>query len=476
MRATLTKSVVPRILAIPLALGLAAPFSLTPAYAEEAPGDSGTYTVEINLDCQENLVFSRYDLNILVDNELVANIDHGKRSTVRVDLPAGEHVLTVENEDDNSVDGHEPFTVANDTSLDYEVSCTKDQVEIERAKPKSDVTQAAKSSSLDSALASLESARHDASAQSKPAPVAPAEPTPRDYAERAVLVAMTNRNATDVFTDDGSAYDPLKFHRYDDTTGYHMVVKTKGTWSETGADAWHVDNLLLEAPQTGLAVQVSADVTFDGTNYVVSNVTGYAGNLDKIQAGDTATLEPLEENPSEFTSYLTVPAELVAGSRPDPTDAKASDATAGPETQGEASPAPSDQGSTGEDERISPELACSALELALSTSGFDEHVATHSDEGFIVGVTKNGMGSTVQATKALKETGLGTDSLTAIDEAWSSAKSSMETLSGSLTDLAHSLGYPDETVTLVLYDDEAKDGSYLLAVRDGAVVFDCMAS
>ena len=305
------------LLALPLALGLLT-FGGGQALAAEGSSQEG-YPVQITIDCAENLAFSRYDVNVIVDDTAVANIDHGTKNTLQLSLAPGNHTLSVEKEDDPSVDGHTSFVVDGKESLSYKVRCTKDQVEVEETVDKPDgLTTGAASSSLDKGSSSTK-----AKAQA-------ATPTPQDYAERAAVVAMTNRNATDVFTADGSAYDPAKFHSFSDTSGYYMDVVEDGTWSETGANAWHGDGLLLAA-QGGYCVKVSLDVSFDGTNYVVSNVTGHGGTLQQIEAGNPDFLESIDEQPSEFASYLTVPASMVAQGR----DAQQA---AAPETP--ATPAP----------------------------------------------------------------------------------------------------------------------------------------
>ena len=107
---------------------------------------------------------------------------------------------------------------------------------------------------------------------------------PQEDAFRAAVVAITNSLATDVFTNDGSRHDTAKYHGYSDTSAFYMSVLSKGTWTEKNSSTWHVDGLRLQPDgydtvyQTPInfdtVAKVSLDVSFDGSNYIVSNISG----------------------------------------------------------------------------------------------------------------------------------------------------------------------------------------------------------
>ena len=130
---------------------------------------------------------------------------------------------------------------------------------------------------------------------------------PVENAFRAAVVAITNGYANDVFTDDGDYYDPLKLHSYSDLSGFHFVVKNKGTWTVKSSNTLHVEGLRMEASIFANKVNASLDVTFDGTNYVISNLGGMYGNNE---------LYLLESEPDSFkNNYLVVKPELIADDR-----------------------------------------------------------------------------------------------------------------------------------------------------------------
>lgn len=92
------------------------------------------YTVGIEIDCQANLIFSKYDLKILVDGSEIGTLKHGKTDTFNVDLGNGAHTLKIQSADSSSVNGSVDFEIIQNNSFKYEVSCTNDKVNIKEIK------------------------------------------------------------------------------------------------------------------------------------------------------------------------------------------------------------------------------------------------------------------------------------------------------------------------------------------------------
>ena len=142
---------------------------------------------------------------------------------------------------------------------------------------------------------------------------------PVENAKRSAVVAITNSYAADVFKADGNTYDVSKFHSYADTSGkvesYFFNVTSWGTWSVKDEKAWHVDSLILKNI-SGTVVNGSLDVNFDGTNYVLSNITGTYGRLG-ASAENSMTVSDVSEIESgrNASIYLKVPAELIKNDR-----------------------------------------------------------------------------------------------------------------------------------------------------------------
>jgi hypothetical protein len=139
---------------------------------------------------------------------------------------------------------------------------------------------------------------------------------PVENAKRSAVVAITNAYAIDVFKEDRSTYDISKFHSYADTSGdvnnYFMKVDSWGDWNAKDEETWHVDSLILENSY-GVLLDATLDVNFDGTNYVVSNISGTLGNPG-ASAEYLSDLSEMESG-STVPIYLTISPELIKNDR-----------------------------------------------------------------------------------------------------------------------------------------------------------------
>lgn len=138
---------------------------------------------------------------------------------------------------------------------------------------------------------------------------------PQEDARRAAIVAMTNAQATDVFTEDGSDYDPVKFHSYADTDGFHLTVHEDGSWSAKDEKTWHVEDLKLKLSDHDTYMKVTMDVSFDGENYIASGVTKVMAGLEYLDSDDPSKINIEKMEPSESAPFLTVSSYLITEDR-----------------------------------------------------------------------------------------------------------------------------------------------------------------
>ena len=97
----------------------------------EAGQETGS-SVSIAVECESNLVLSKYDIAVYVDGDSLGTLDHGTAKTFETTLADGSHELRFAKEDDQSVDGTVGISVNGDTALGYRIKCTSSQVEIEQ--------------------------------------------------------------------------------------------------------------------------------------------------------------------------------------------------------------------------------------------------------------------------------------------------------------------------------------------------------
>ncbi len=93
--------------------------------------DEPEYKVTIEVECVENLIFSKYDVEVYVDDSLEGTITHGDTETFELTLTKGTYVLKFVNEEDDDVDGEVEFNIEKDESLKYKISCHSSNVEVE---------------------------------------------------------------------------------------------------------------------------------------------------------------------------------------------------------------------------------------------------------------------------------------------------------------------------------------------------------
>lgn len=316
------------------------------------------YSVGIHLVCEENVIFSKYNMAVYVDDTQVGTLEHGKNGQYSVRLEQGNHTLRLKSESDESIEGTAVLEISQDEDLHYRVHCSSGSIEIERMTADEANEQFAEElraivdhpgekaavvigqleakdykgngyslACLEGGKAlenfnadeyGIESGEVDAESRSitlRLKSTKAIEPSyEKELAMRVVVVAMTNCWASDVYGDDGN-YDVTKFHSYADITGYYLTVIEEGSWSGASEDTWHVDNMRLQASE-GLCLELSADVSFDGENYVVSSATvTYGNSFEDIESGNEWSVSTENYDPSDSSPFLTVAPSLVEAAR-----------------------------------------------------------------------------------------------------------------------------------------------------------------
>lgn len=112
-----------------------------------------TYPVSLELESQENLLFSKYDVQVYLDEQPLGTIDHGTTSSFTAELTKGQHHLVLKKDDDPSVDGQVSFEVTGETDLRYRFESNRQQIilkEIEEELEMSSTSSSQESSSSSS--------------------------------------------------------------------------------------------------------------------------------------------------------------------------------------------------------------------------------------------------------------------------------------------------------------------------------------
>ena len=89
------------------------------------------FVVNIEVECDENWIFSKYDVDVYVNDSIKGTISHGDAEKFKLILTKGTYLLKFISTEDNEVDGEVEFSVQKDENLKYKISCSSSRIKIE---------------------------------------------------------------------------------------------------------------------------------------------------------------------------------------------------------------------------------------------------------------------------------------------------------------------------------------------------------
>lgn len=89
------------------------------------------YTVRVHVECIGNLFFSKYDIDILLNNEKKEQLEHGEEADYVFRLKEGDYTFIFANTESSSVKGTETVEVSSDMEISYKLSCASDKISVE---------------------------------------------------------------------------------------------------------------------------------------------------------------------------------------------------------------------------------------------------------------------------------------------------------------------------------------------------------
>lgn len=87
--------------------------------------------VTIHVDFVPNLIFSKYDVNLLLNGVDKGTLEHGVDENFEFSVDPGEYTFTFESDESSSVKGEVTLTVDCDLEAAYKISCSSDKVSVE---------------------------------------------------------------------------------------------------------------------------------------------------------------------------------------------------------------------------------------------------------------------------------------------------------------------------------------------------------
>lgn len=105
--------------------------SIIPQNTTSEPTTSAPkYNLQLDVDCAQNLIFSTYDVKVIIGFNTVATLKHGAEETYNKDVTAGNHSIRFEKSDDSSVKGETTVDISGDTKIKIEISCYNDHIDV----------------------------------------------------------------------------------------------------------------------------------------------------------------------------------------------------------------------------------------------------------------------------------------------------------------------------------------------------------
>lgn len=263
------------------------------------------YDISVEVKCVENGIFSKYNVKLYIDDSYKGIITHGETEDYNITLNKGKHKFKFVSVEDDNITGEETIEISKNENVKLKISCTSYGINIEILEG-----TAAREEQVNNTETNNNTTNSELEAKLE-------KNFPKEYAKRAVVVAMTNGSAIDVFKSDGFSYDISKFHKYSDVSGFYLEIEENGTWSAIDESTWRVENMKLNLTKEnkGSMIKVSADVKYDGKNYIISNGQKINANEKYIDSSDTSKINIEDLNPTENTPYLTVSKNLIEDDR-----------------------------------------------------------------------------------------------------------------------------------------------------------------
>ena len=93
--------------------------------------DEPEYEVSVEIECVENLIFSKYDVDVYIDDNLEGTVTHGTTETFTVTLTKDTYEIKFVSAEDDEATGTVNIDIHQDELLKYKISCTSTQINIE---------------------------------------------------------------------------------------------------------------------------------------------------------------------------------------------------------------------------------------------------------------------------------------------------------------------------------------------------------
>lgn len=89
------------------------------------------YQVNIGVECAENLIFSKYDVKLYIDDVYEDTLKHGATETYSVTLTKGTYTIMFVNAENDDVNGTAKIDVTKEEEYKFKISCYSGKISVE---------------------------------------------------------------------------------------------------------------------------------------------------------------------------------------------------------------------------------------------------------------------------------------------------------------------------------------------------------
>lgn len=92
---------------------------------------NGVTELSLDIECEKNSLFSKYDVDVYVEKEYVATIRHGKKLRTKIRVPKGRCKITFRSYEKSSVDGYVTIDTSTYRILRCQIHCKRNKIKID---------------------------------------------------------------------------------------------------------------------------------------------------------------------------------------------------------------------------------------------------------------------------------------------------------------------------------------------------------
>ena len=89
------------------------------------------FDVTIEVECVENWIFSKYDVELSIDDDFEGTIPHGDKETFEFVLKRGKHTISFESAEDDTLDGEIEIEITKKETIKLKISCSSFGIDVE---------------------------------------------------------------------------------------------------------------------------------------------------------------------------------------------------------------------------------------------------------------------------------------------------------------------------------------------------------